>query len=133
MPCQKGSIKLPKYQARKGQFDAMLAFRDLLEGVSVAGLLHGLDNRLVDAEGDGDAEQCQQQVGGHADEAEGRQRQQQQHGHAEHQARLLGVSPVDQVLDCGEGGYHDIRLLMMLCCEPHNFTLVMTFHSLTMS
>ena len=93
--------------------DATVAFRDvvLLEGVSIAGLLHGLDDRLVDAEGDGDAEQSQQEVGGHADDAEGCQRQQQQHGQTEHQARLLGVSPVDQVHDCREGErrcYNDV-------------------------
>lgn len=74
----------------------------LLEGVPIAGLLHGLDNRLVDAEGDGDTEQGQQQVGDDADNAEGCQRQQQQHGQAEHQARLLGVSPVYQILHCRE-------------------------------
>ncbi len=39
--------------------------------MSLAGLLHGLDDRLVDAEGDGDAEQGQQQVGDHADDTEG--------------------------------------------------------------
>ena len=43
----------------------------LLEGVPIAGLLHGLDDRLVDAEGDGDTEQGQQQVGDDADDAEG--------------------------------------------------------------
>lgn len=70
--------------------------------MSLAGLLHGLDDGLVDAEGDGDAEQGQQQVGCHADDAEGCQRQQHQHGQPEHQARLLGVSPVDQILNCRE-------------------------------
>lgn len=70
--------------------------------MSVAGLLHGLDHRLVDAEGDGDAEQGEQQVGHHADDAEGGQRQQHQHGHAKHHARLLGVPPVDQILHCRE-------------------------------
>ena len=74
----------------------------LLEGVSLAGLLHCLDDRLVDAEGDGDTEQGQQQVGGHADDTEGCQRQQQQHGQPKHQARLLGVSPMDQILNCRE-------------------------------
>lgn len=74
----------------------------LLEGVPIAGLLHGLDDRLVDAEGDGDTEQGQQQVGDDADDAEGCQWQQQQHGQAEHQARLLGVSPVYQILHCRE-------------------------------
>lgn len=43
----------------------------LLEGVPIARLLHGLDDRLVDAEGDGDTEQGQQQVGDDADDAEG--------------------------------------------------------------
>lgn len=74
----------------------------LLEGVSIARLLHGLDDRLVDAEGDGDTEQGQQQVGNHTDDAEGRQRQQQQQGQTKYQARLLGVSPVDQILNCRE-------------------------------
>lgn len=74
----------------------------VLEGVSLAGLLNSLDHRLVDAEGDGDTEQGEQQVGHHADDAECRQREQQQHRHAKHQARLLGVSPVDQILHCRE-------------------------------
>lgn len=56
----------------------------LLEGMSIARLLYGLDNRLVDAEGDGDAEQGKQQVGGHTDDAEGCQWQQQQHRQTEH-------------------------------------------------
>lgn len=70
--------------------------------MAVAGLLHCLHDGLVDAEGDGDTEQRQQEVGGHADEAEGGQRQQQQHGQPEHQAWLLGVPPVDQILNCKE-------------------------------
>lgn len=74
----------------------------LLEGVSVAGLLHGLDDRLVDAEGDGDTEQGEQQVGHHTDDAEGCQGQKQQHRQTEHHTRLLGVSPVDQILNCRE-------------------------------
>lgn len=74
----------------------------LLERVSFIGLLHSLDHRLVDAEGDGDAEQSQQQVGGHADDAEGCERQQHQQGQAERHARLLGVSPVNQILSCRE-------------------------------
>lgn len=73
----------------------------LLERVTVAGLLHSLDHRLVDAEGDGNTEQGEQQVGDHADDTEGCQRQQQQHGHTKHHARLLGVSPVDQIFHCG--------------------------------
>lgn len=72
--------------------------------MSIAGLLHGLDDRLVDAEGDGDTEQGQQEVGGHADEAEGCQRQQQQQGQPEHHARLLRVPPVDQILYCRQEG-----------------------------
>lgn len=55
----------------------------LLERMSVAGLLYSLDNRLVDAESDGDTKQRQQQVGDHADNAESCQRQQQQHRHTE--------------------------------------------------
>lgn len=74
----------------------------LLERVSLIGLLHSLDHRLVDAEGDGDAEQSQQQVGDHADDAEGCERQQHQQGQAERHARLLGVSPVNQILSCRE-------------------------------
>lgn len=74
----------------------------LLEWVSLIGLLHSLDHRLVDAEGDGDAEQSQQQVGDHADDAEGCERQQHQQGQAERHARLLGVSPVNQILSCRE-------------------------------
>lgn len=68
--------------------------------MSVTGLLHSLDYRLVDAKGDGDAEEGEQQVGDDADDAERRQRKQQQHGQAERQARLLGVPPVDEVLNC---------------------------------
>lgn len=55
----------------------------LLERMSLAGLLYSLDNGLVDAESDGDTKQGQQQVGDHADDAEGCQRQQQQHRHTE--------------------------------------------------
>lgn len=75
----------------------------------LARFLHGLDDGLVDAEGDGDAQQGQQQVGDHADDAEGCQRQQQEHRQTKHDTRLLGVSPVDQILHCtggrrGKGG-----------------------------
>lgn len=72
----------------------------LLEGVSFAGLLHGLDDGLVDAEGDGDAEQCQEQVGDHADHAERCQRQQQEQGNAKHHACLFRVPPIHQVMHC---------------------------------
>lgn len=74
----------------------------VLEGMSVAGLLHSLDYRLVDAKGDGDAEEGKQQVGDDADDAERCQREQQQHGQTKRQARLLGVPPVDQILNCTE-------------------------------
>lgn len=43
----------------------------LLEGVALGRLLHGLNNRFVDAEGDGDAQQRKQQVGDHTNDAEG--------------------------------------------------------------
>ena len=76
-----------------------MKYAALLEGVSVVGLLHGLDDSLVDAEGDGDTEQGKEQVGDNADDAERRQGQERQQGQAEHHARLLGVSPVHQVLD----------------------------------
>lgn len=72
----------------------------LLERMSLAGLLYSLDNRLVDTESDSDTKQGQQQVGDHADDAEGCQRQQQQHRHTEDYAWLFGVSPVDQILNC---------------------------------
>lgn len=74
--------------------------RHWLEGMSVAGLLHSLDDRLVDAKGDGDTEEGEQQVGDDADDAECSQRQQHQHGQAERQARLLGVPPVNEILNC---------------------------------
>lgn len=54
--------------------------------MSVTGLLHSLDHRLVDAKGDGDAEEGEQQVGHDADDAERSQRKQQQQGEAERQA-----------------------------------------------
>lgn len=76
--------------------------RHWLEGVSITGLLHSLDDGLVDAEGDGDAEEGEQQVGDHADDAERSQGEQQQHGQAERQPRLLGVPPVDEILHCGQ-------------------------------
>lgn len=72
----------------------------LLKGVSVAGLLHGVDDGLVDTEGDGDAEQCQEQVGDDADHAECCQRQQQQQGNAKHHTCLFRVPPVHQVIHC---------------------------------
>lgn len=49
-----------------------------LERMSIIRLLHSLDDRLVDAERDGDTEQGQQQVGDHADHAKRCQRKQQQ-------------------------------------------------------
>lgn len=75
---------------------------DSLEGMPLAGLLNGLDHGLVDAEGDGDTEQSEEQVGDHTDDAEGRQRQQQQQRHAKDDARFFGVTPVDQILHCKE-------------------------------
>lgn len=74
----------------------------LLKRMSLAGLLYSLDNRLVDTESDSDTKQGQQQVGDHADDAEGCQRQQQQHRHTKDYAWLFGVSPVDQILNCKE-------------------------------
>lgn len=84
----------------------------LLERMSLAGLLYSLDNGLVDAESDGDTKQGQQQVGDHADDAEGCQRQQQQHRHTEDYAWLFGVSPMDQILNCKEveEGELDLKL-----------------------
>lgn len=70
--------------------------------MTVAGLLHSLDYGLVDAKGDGDAEEGQQQVGDDADDAERCQREQHQHGQTKRQARLLGVPPVDEILNCTE-------------------------------
>ncbi len=68
--------------------------------MSFAGLLHGLDDRFVDAERDGDTEQGQQQVGDHADHAKRCQRKQQQQRHAKHHTWLLRVPPVHQVIHC---------------------------------
>lgn len=70
--------------------------------MSVAGLLHSLDYRLVDAKSDGDTEEGKQQVGDDADDAECCQGEQQQHGQTKRQARLLGVPPVDKILNCIE-------------------------------
>lgn len=88
----------------------------LLKGVTLGGLLHSLDHRLIDAEGDGDAEKGQQQVGDHTDDAERCERQQHQHGQTEHQARLLGVSPVNQILDCKEGEEEKLDLVRHFYC-----------------
>lgn len=71
-----------------------------LERVSIGGLLHSLDDGLVDAERDGDTEQSQQQVRDHADHAKRCQRKQQQQRHAKHHAGLLRVPPVHQVIHC---------------------------------
>lgn len=77
--------------------------------MSLSRLLHSLDHRLVDAKGDGDTEQGEQHVGNHADDTEGCQREQQKQGQAEHHTRLLGVPPVDQVINCRKetGGEED--------------------------
>lgn len=61
-------------------------------------LLHSLDDRLVDAEADGDGEQGQHQVGHHADHAEGSQGQQQQQAGCKHSSAPPHVPPEDQVV-----------------------------------
>jgi len=63
----------------------------------LVGLLHRLQDRLVDAEADGGAEGGQGQVGAHADHAELGEGEEQQEHAAEHRPRLLDVPPVEQV------------------------------------
>lgn len=96
----------------------------VLEGMSVAGLLHSLDYRLVDAKSDGDTEEGKQQVGDDADDAECCQGEQQQHGQTKRQARLLGVPPVDKILNCIECRQIAMQTMMPLYCNTKS-----TFHS----
>lgn len=65
--------------------------------MSLIGLLHGLQHRLVDPEADGGREGSQGQVGSHADDTELGQREEQQQHAAEHGSRLFHIPPVEQV------------------------------------
>lgn len=71
--------------------------------MSLIRLLYGLNDRLVDSEGDGDTEQGEQQVRHHTDDAERGQRREHQHRASEHQRRLLRLLPIHQTLHCREG------------------------------
>lgn len=72
-----------------------------LEGMSLIGLLHGLQHRLVHPEADGGREGGQGQVGSHADHTELGQGEEEQEHAAEHGPRLLHIPPVEQVDRCG--------------------------------
>lgn len=69
----------------------------LLKGVSLIGLLHCLEDGLVDSETDGRGESGQGQIGHHTDHAELSQREEQQQHTAKHQASLLHITPVQQL------------------------------------
>jgi len=70
---------------------------DLLERVSLIGLLHSLQHRLVDPEADAGREGREGQVGSDADHAELGQREEEQEHAAEHSPGLLHIPPVEQV------------------------------------
>lgn len=65
--------------------------------MSLVGLLHSLQHRLVDPEADAGREGRQGQVGADADHAELGQREEKQEHAAEHGPGLLHVPPVEQV------------------------------------
>lgn len=75
----------------------MEALRSSLEGVSLVGLLDGLQDALVYPEADGDRQQRQADVGAHADDAARHQREEQQQGGTKHHAGGLHIAPVQQV------------------------------------
>lgn len=68
--------------------------------MSLVGLLHSLQHRLVDPEADGGGEGRQGQVGPDADHAELGQGEEQQKNAAEHGPRLLHIPPVEKVDRC---------------------------------
>lgn len=68
-----------------------------LERMSLIGLLHSLQHRLVDPEADGGRERCQGQVRPDADHAELGQGEEEQEHAAEHGPWLLHIPPVEEV------------------------------------
>lgn len=68
--------------------------------MSLIGLLHGLQHRLVHPEADGGREGGQGQVGPHTDHAELGQGEEEQEHAAEHGPRLLHIPPVEEVDRC---------------------------------
>lgn len=68
---------------------------NLLEWMSIASLLYGLQNVLVDTERDGAGQREQRQVCGYTDQGEVRQRQEYDQGTTEHGTRLTWVTPID--------------------------------------
>lgn len=71
-----------------------------LERVALVGFLHGLQNRLVDAETYGGREYGEGQVGHDTHNAELGEGEEQQQEAPEHNPRLLDVPPVQQVNSC---------------------------------
>lgn len=70
---------------------------DSLERMSLIGLLHSLQHRLVDPEADGGRQGRKGQVGPDADHAELGQGEEEQKHAAEHGPRLLHIPPVEKV------------------------------------
>lgn len=69
-----------------------------LEGMTIVGLLHGLEDVFVDAEGDGGGQRQQRHVGQHRHHGAARQRHQQREAGAQRRARSRRHPPVDQRL-----------------------------------
>lgn len=84
--------------------------------MSLIGLLHGLQHRLVHPEADGGREGGQGQVGSHADHTELGQGEEEQEHAAEHGSGLLDIPPVEQVDRCG--GEEEWRLAVRLLATP---------------
>lgn len=72
----------------------------LLEWVPLIGLLDGLQDAFVYPEADGDGEQSQADVGGDAHDAAHHQGEEQQQRGAEHHARGLHITPVEEIHHC---------------------------------
>lgn len=75
----------------------MEAMTDSLEGVSLIGLLHSLQDALVDPEADGGGEGSQGHVGHDADNAELREREEQEQHAGKQHGRLLHLPPIQQI------------------------------------
>lgn len=71
-----------------------------LERVSLVGLLDGLQDAFVYPEADGDWEQSQADVGADAHDAARHQGEEEQQGGAEHHARGLHITPVQEIHHC---------------------------------
>lgn len=92
-----------------------------LEGMSLVGLLHGLQHVLVDAEGDGGGQRQQRAVGRHRHHGAAGQRHQQRQPRAQRRARPGRRPPVDQRLHCNRTRAY---LSSAIYCHDDSFDLM---------